>query len=110
MNYIIQLIKETLILIPALIITVSISKLILKHTFIGKIIAVVLKDIWLSVRLCFKTTKTIGKSTYKTSMKLNKYLTKKLKDKKSKDTKKKVVNGNVIDFKIVQQLRHKWNK
>lgn len=113
MKNIFELIKETLILIPALLISGSIIKLFLRHTLLGKIAAVILKDIWLSIKLCLKVTKCTGQFTYRTANKINKYLVTKLKDKKSnaKDTKKKVVNGNnVIDFKSAKQLRHKWYK
>lgn len=113
MKNIFELIKETLILMPALLISGSIIKLFLRHTLLGKIAAVILKDTWLSIKLCLKVTKHTGQFAYKTSKRINKYLVNKLKDKNSKTkvTKKKVVNGdNVIDFKSAKQLRHKWNK
>jgi hypothetical protein len=110
-NIIFELIKETLKLIPALIITGSILKLLLRHTLLGKIVAVILRDTWLFTKLCFKVTRRTGKLAYTIGKRVNKHLVNKLKDKNAKDTKKKVVNGdNVIDLKTAKELRHKWNK
>jgi len=115
-NTIVTLIREILQMTFLLIILGMVIKLFLRHTLLGKIIAVILKDIYLLLRGSLKITVSSSKYMYKTGKTINKYVHKKIANRnKTKNTTtqsvKKVVNGNnVIDFKSAKQLRHKWYK
>jgi uncharacterized protein YacL len=113
MQMIMELLKETFILIFGMFVLGLILKLFFKHTLLGKIIGTVVTDMFLFIKWWFGITRKTGKAIYKTSKRINTILKKKTSNKKVKTKKqsKKAVNGNnIIDFNSAKQLRHKWNK
>jgi uncharacterized protein YacL len=113
MQMIMELLKETFILIFGMFVLGLILKLFFKHTLLGKIIGTMVIDMFLFVKWRLRIIKKSGKAVYKTSKRINTILKKKTSDKKVKSKKQsnKVVNGNnIIDFNSAKQLRHKWNK
>jgi len=118
MNTIIELVKEIFHMIIFISVLGFITKLFLSHTLLGKIIAVTVKNIYLTLRGCIRIVKYLSKKTYEIGKSTNNYLIKKIpttknnKKKSIRQTQRKVVNGNnnVIDFACAKQLRHKWVK
>lgn len=120
-NTIFELMKELFHLAIFLTILGFITRLFLAHTLLGKIVAVTVKNIYLTLRGCIRIIKYLGKKIYIAGKLTNDYLVKKINNKNvegNKDNKKstrqiKVVNGNnnnLVDFQSAKQLRHKWNR
>ena len=116
MNTIIELVKEIFQMIIFISVLGFVTRLFLAHTLLGKIIAVTVKNVYLTLRGCIRIVKYLTKKIYEIGKSTNTYLTKKIptnsKKKSTRQTKRKVVNGNnnVIDFKSAKHLRHKWSK
>ena len=109
MNTFIEITKELFQMSIALIVIGFVIKLFLAHTLLGKIIALTIKNIYLTIRGFIRVIRFLGNKVYNIGKSTNNYLTKK---KPTKQTKRKVVNGtnNIIDFKSAKQLRHKWHQ
>lgn len=102
----VEFLQSLIVLICILAVTDLVIKLFLRRTFVGRLIATILKDFWLVFKHSLKITKNTTKVLYKYGKKLYEYLDKLYQ--KRNETKqeqiqvKQVVNNeanNVIDLK-----------
>jgi hypothetical protein len=95
MNFIKNLVQETTQILFGLFIIGVMTKLFLRHTLIGRIIAVILRDTLLFIKTCLRGTKRTSKFVFRTGKRVCKYVSKKRKERrvKIKNVDKKVVNG-----------------
>jgi hypothetical protein len=102
----VEFLKSLIVLIFILGITDLIVKLFLRRTFVGRIVYIMLKDLWLVSKHSFRITRKTCKAIYKYSKMLYQYLDglykKYNESKQEQETTKQVVNNessNVIDLK-----------
>jgi hypothetical protein len=102
-----QLIKELAQLIILVWIIGLVTKLFFKHTLLGKITAVIFKDIYMFLRVSLRLTKHGGNLCYQVSKKVYKYLDNKYKQYEDVKEEKQVVNGNsnVIDLNTYKKTK-----
>lgn len=106
MKTLVEFIKELGMFIMFTGIISIVFRLFFGKTLVGKLVTILVKDLWMTLKLILRVTKYSGRLSYKYSKKAYKILNKQYKKydnkKQTKKTKKKVANGefeNVIDLK-----------